>query len=76
MPVSDAATLSTMADGVLLIVGAPTSKRVVRQACSRLHYVGANIFGVVLNRVDTASPDYYFYNPYASYYSREPASPE
>ncbi len=73
MPVSDAATLSTMADGVLMIVGAPTPKRVVRQACAKLHYVGAKIFGVVLNRVDTASPDYYFYNPYTSYYSRKPS---
>ena len=75
MPVSDAATLSTMADGVLMIVGAPTSKRVVRQACTKLRYVGAKIFGVVLNRVDTASPDYYFYNPYTSYYSRKPSAP-
>ena len=75
MPVSDAATLSTMADGVLMIVGAPTSKRVVRQACAKLRYVGAKIFGVVLNRVDTASPDYYFYNPYTSYYSRKPSAP-
>ncbi|MBF6571122.1 MAG: polysaccharide biosynthesis tyrosine autokinase [Candidatus Binataceae bacterium] len=75
MPVSDAATLSTMADGVLMIVGAPTSKRVVRQACAKLRYVGAKIFGVVLNRVDTASPDYYLYNPYTSYYSRKPSAP-
>jgi len=75
MPVSDAATLSTMADGVLMIVGAPTSKRVVRQACAKLRNVGAKIFGVVLNRVDTASPDYYLYNPYTSYYSRKPSVP-
>lgn len=75
MPVSDAATLSTMADGVLMIVGASTSKRVVRQACAKLGHVGAKIFGVVLNRVDTASPDYYFYNPYTSYYSRKPSAP-
>ncbi len=74
MPVSDAVTLSTMADGVLMIVGAPTSKRVIRQACAKLHHVGAKIFGVVLNRVDTASPDYYFYNPYTSYYSRKPSA--
>ncbi len=75
MPVSDAVTLSTMADGVLMIVGGPTTKRVVRQACAKLRYVGVNIFGVVLNRVDTASPDYYFYNPYTSYYSRKPTTP-
>ncbi len=74
LPVSDAATLSTMVDGVLMVVGAPTSKRIVRQACARLHHVGAKIFGVVLNRVDIASHDYYFYNPYTSYYSRKPSA--
>jgi Mrp family chromosome partitioning ATPase len=63
-----------MVDGVLMIVGAPTSKRIVRQACARLHHVGAKIFGVVLNRVDIASHDYYFYNPYTSYYSRKPSA--
>jgi capsular exopolysaccharide synthesis family protein len=71
MPVSDAATLSTMVDGTLLIIGAPTSKRIVRQACMKLRHVGAKIFGVVVNRVDTTTLDYDVYNPYASYYSRK-----
>jgi polysaccharide biosynthesis transport protein len=71
MPVSDAATLSTMTDGVLMIAGAETSKRIVRQACVRLRQVGATIFGIVLNRVNTTSPDYYYYNPYTSYYSHK-----
>lgn len=75
MPVGDAAILSTMADGVLMIVGATTSKRVTRQACAKLRRVGANIFGVVLNRINTASPDFYYYNPYTSYYSRKPSVP-
>ena len=75
MPVSDATMFSTMTDGVLIIVGAATSKRNVRQACAKLRHVGARIFGVVLNRVDAASPDYYYYNPYTSYYSRKPSAP-
>jgi Mrp family chromosome partitioning ATPase len=58
MPVSDAVTLSTMTDGVLMIVGASTSKRIVQQSCARLHHVGARIFGVVLNRIDRANPNY------------------
>jgi len=71
MPVSDAAAFAPRVDGVLMVVGAATSKRVVRQACARLRCVSANILGVALNRVDTASPDYYYYNPYMSYYSRD-----
>jgi polysaccharide biosynthesis transport protein len=68
MPLGDAVVLSTMADGALVIVGAQTSKRVVQEACARLHHVGARIFGVVLNRVDTTAPGYFLYSPY-SYYS-------
>ena len=70
MPVSDATALAVLVDGVLMVVGASTPKRLVRQACSRLGHVGATIFGVALNRVDTANNDYYYYNPYNSYYYR------
>jgi succinoglycan biosynthesis transport protein ExoP len=71
MPVSDATALAVLVDGVLMIVGASTSKRIVRQACARLGHVGATIFGVALNRADTANHDYYYYNPYKSYYYRK-----
>jgi polysaccharide biosynthesis transport protein len=70
MPVSDATALAVLVDGVLMIVSASTPKRLVRQACSRLRHVGAKIFGVALNRVDTANDDYYYYNPYNSCYYR------
>jgi len=71
MPVSDATALAVLVDGVLMIVGGSTSKRLVRQACARLSYVGARIFGVALNRADTTNHDYYYYNPYKSYYYRK-----
>jgi len=71
MPVSDATALAVLVDGVLLVVGAATSKRIVRQACTRHGHVGARIFGVALNRVDRANQDYYYYNPYSSYYYRK-----
>ncbi len=70
MPVSDATALAVLVDGVLMIVGASTSKRIVRQACARLGHVGARIFGIALNRVDNTNNDYYYYNPYKSYYYR------
>jgi polysaccharide biosynthesis transport protein len=76
MPVSDATALAVLVDGVLMIVGASTPKRLVRQACSRLGQVGARIFGVALNRVDKANHDYYYYNPYkSSYYYRQDSAP-
>jgi Mrp family chromosome partitioning ATPase len=71
MPVSDATALATMVDGVLMIVGASTSKRIVHRACTLLRQVGARIYGIALNRVDATSPAYYYYSPYKSYYYRK-----
>jgi len=53
MPVSDTIPLSTMADGVVLVVNGPvTSRKTVKEAQSRLTYARAKILGVVLNRSD------------------------
>lgn len=64
MAVSDAVLLSTMADGVVLVIGGrDTPRNVVKQACSRLRYARAKILGMVLNRVDARKqgyPDYYY----------------
>jgi polysaccharide biosynthesis transport protein len=64
MPVSDTVALSTIADGVVVVVGPDTPRHVVRRACSRLADAGAKIYGVVLNQVDFKSPDYYHYGRY------------
>jgi polysaccharide biosynthesis transport protein len=64
MPVSDTVALSTIADGVVVVVGPDTPRHVVRRACSRLADAGAKIYGVVLNQVDFNSPDYYHYSRY------------
>ncbi len=64
MPVSDTVALSTIADGVVVVVGPDTPRHVVRKACSRLAYAGAKIYGVVLNQVDFNSPDYSHYGRY------------
>ncbi|MGH9903765.1 MAG: polysaccharide biosynthesis tyrosine autokinase, partial [Pyrinomonadaceae bacterium] len=70
---TDASILSTMVDGVILVVQAGRSSRAVaRRAKQQLIDVGANIFGVVLNNVKFESPDYYYYGSYyASYYANE-----
>ncbi|HLL73702.1 MAG TPA: polysaccharide biosynthesis tyrosine autokinase [Pyrinomonadaceae bacterium] len=66
---TDASILSTMVDGVMLVVhGGRSSRAVVRRAKQQLLDVGAHIFGIVLNNVvPDSSNSYYYY--YASYYS-------
>jgi len=70
---TDASILSTLVDGVMLVVhGGRSSRSVVRRAKQQLLDVGANIFGIVLNNVKLESQNYYYYsNYYASYYANE-----
>ncbi len=64
MQISDTLLLATMADGVLLVVGPATPKRVLRTVCSRLNMVRAKLLGVVLNRFDIKlGNDGYYYSP-------------
>lgn len=67
---TDASILSTLCDGVMLVVhGGRSSRAVVRRAKQQLIDVGAHIFGVVLNNVKLQAQDYYYYAGYYSYYS-------
>ena len=67
---TDASILSTMVDGVVLVVhGGKTSRAVARRAKQQLLDVGAHIFGVVLNNVKIESQDYYYSGYYSSYYA-------
>jgi polysaccharide biosynthesis transport protein len=67
---SDAVRLSTMVDGVVLVVkGHQTTRDGLVEACSRLHYAHAKIVGVVLNGVNLTNGDYSYYNPYYSAYA-------
>ena len=70
---TDAAILSTMVDGVMLVVhGGRSSRAIVRRAKQQLLDVGAHIYGVVLNNVKLEPQDYYYYSGYyASYYESE-----
>jgi polysaccharide biosynthesis transport protein len=66
---TDASILSTMVDGVVLVVhGGRSSRAVVRRAKQQLIDVGAHLFGVVLNNVKLEAQDYYYAGYYASYY--------
>jgi polysaccharide biosynthesis transport protein len=66
---TDGVLISTMVDGVLLVVhGGRTSRHIVRRSKQLLNDVGAKILGVVLNNVNLQSHDYYYYK---SYYGRK-----
>jgi Mrp family chromosome partitioning ATPase len=75
---TDASILSTLVDGVMLVVhGGRSSRAVVRRAKQQLMDVGAHIFGVVLNNVKLESQDYYYYaGYYSSYYSDDEGAPD
>lgn len=73
---TDASILSTMVDGVVLVVhGGRSSRAVVRRAKQQLLDVGAHIFGVVLNNVKMETQDYYYSGYYTTDYE-EKAGPE
>ena len=69
---TDASILSTMVDGVILVVhGGRSSRAVVRRAKQQLLDVGAHIFGVVLNNVKVETHDYYYSRYYSHYYESD-----
>jgi capsular exopolysaccharide synthesis family protein len=63
--VSDAAVLSMMCDGVIMVFnGRKTTTASARQAIERLDAIRAPILGAVLNRIDLGNPDYAYYRYY------------
>ena len=65
LSVADSVILSTMVDGVILVVHGGKSTRIAaRRARQELTAVGAKIFGVVLNNLNVRN------NEYSYYYSR------
>jgi capsular exopolysaccharide synthesis family protein len=70
---ADAGILSTLVDGVMIVVHSERSSRVVVQRVKqRLQELGAHIYGIVLNHVDLQSDDYYS-GYYSSYYRDQSA---
>jgi capsular exopolysaccharide synthesis family protein len=71
VPVTDAAVLSTLVDGTMLVIRAfKTSKDLARHALRALGDVGANMAGTVLNAVSLSRGEYK-YSHYYHYYRRE-----
>ena len=62
LPVTDAAVLSQHVGGVLTVVGAhKTKQHDLEKSLASLSLVGANVLGVVLNRLPIKGPDAYSY---------------
>jgi capsular exopolysaccharide synthesis family protein len=62
LPVTDAAVLSTVADGVVLIVGAGTTTREqLHKSLQSLEQVKGRLLGLVLNKLPRKGPDSYSY---------------
>jgi capsular exopolysaccharide synthesis family protein len=62
LKVTDSVILSTLVDGVILIVhGGKSTGDVLRRTRQELSLAGAKIFGVVLNNVDAPQGEYYEY---------------
>jgi len=78
MAATDAAILSALADGVLLVVrSGETPKEAFLRTRDLLASVKCRFLGVVLNAVDVNSPDYYYsyrYYPYG-YGNKEASQP-
>ena len=77
LKVTDPVILSTMVDGVILVVhGGKSTRDVVRRTRQELSIAGAKIFGVVLNNVDAHSEGYdsYYSEAYTDYEAESAAS--
>lgn len=69
LPVTDAAVLSTTVDGVVVVVGANTTRREeLAKSLASLEHVKGSVLGLVLNKVrhNKADPDGYYRDAYAS----------
>lgn len=73
LPVTDAAVLAQHVGGVVMVVGVQKVRQpALEKSFSALQMVGANVLGVVLNRLPQKGPDSYSY----SYYTRDGRSGE
>lgn len=68
LPVTDAAVLSQHVSGIVVVVGSHRLKNQdLEKSLKALKMVGANVLGIVLNRLPSKGPDAYTY----SYYSHD-----
>jgi capsular exopolysaccharide synthesis family protein len=70
MAVSEASTVATVADKVIMVVWAgQTSRKLSHLAVQVMQQRGASIMGCVLNNLEFARVGYYYYSTYYGYYN-------
>ena len=72
--VADPLILSSMIDGVVLVIkGASTSRDMIKRAIKQLKDVNARVMGAVVNDLDLESREYgyYYYRQYGYYYGEK-----
>jgi capsular exopolysaccharide synthesis family protein len=71
LPITDATIISTLVDGVVMVVESDkTSRAALNRACRVMEHSGGRILGTVFNKVDTRRDGYYGYRYYHGYYTR------
>jgi capsular exopolysaccharide synthesis family protein len=70
LPITDATILSSIVDGVVMIVECErTTRAALSRACRVIEHAGGKIIGTVLNKVDVRRDGYYGYRYYHGYYT-------
>jgi capsular exopolysaccharide synthesis family protein len=70
LPITDATILSSLVDGVLMVVECEkTTRAALSRACRVIDHAGGKILGTVLNKVDVRRDGYYGYRYYHGYYT-------
>jgi polysaccharide biosynthesis transport protein len=70
LPITDATILSSLVDGVIMVVECEsTSRAALSRACHVMEHSGGKILGTVFNKVDVRRDGYYGYRYYHGYYS-------
>lgn len=76
LPVTDAAILSKVADGAMVVIHAgKTTVDAIDKALGNLSKVNAHILGAILNRVPTQGADAAQYGYYGQYYQQDEEEP-
>jgi len=75
LPITDATIISTLVDGVIMVVESDsTSRAALARACRIMEHSGGRILGTVFNKVDVRRDGYYGYRYYHGYYTNQAKS--
>lgn len=77
LPVTDAAVLSKLVSGALVVTAAGrTGRGELESALRTMEHIGSRVLGVVLTMLPTKGPDAYGYGNYAAYYGMSQDTPD